>query len=87
MILLKTLNQKTFLLNILQSEYITMAKIIDIDGNEVIIRGGKELDDYLNDPDNQIIEFSFILNRKKLKQAIIKEYKIFTDKLDKRFQA
>jgi hypothetical protein len=69
------------------TEYITMAKIIDIDGNEVIIRGGKELDDYLNDPDNKIIEFSFILNRKKLKQAIIKEYKIFTDKLDKRFQA
>jgi hypothetical protein len=54
-------------------EYITMARVMDYDGNEKILKG-KALADFLNDPDRpKMAEAHIILNVRKIKLAIMME--------------
>lgn len=62
-------------------QYIVMAKIIDMDGNEHIVKGDA-LEEMLNNPSKyHIAEAQVILNVKKLRKAIIEEVSFFFDEV------
>lgn len=61
--------------------YITMAKITDINGYELIIRGS-ELEEFLQNPKIDIVEIRFVLNIRKMKLAIMDEFKEFIERID-----
>lgn len=61
--------------------FIIMAKIIDMDGKETIIRG-VELEAFLKGSKKDFFEVRFVLNVKKMKQAILDEFKKFKKRID-----
>jgi hypothetical protein len=64
-------------------QYIVMAKIIDMDGTEHIVKGDA-LEEMLNNPNKyHIAEARVILNVKKLRKAIIEEVGYFFDEVNR----
>lgn len=65
------------------ANFITMAKITDINGYETIIRGS-ELDAFLKNPKVDIMEVRFVLDVRRMKLAILNEIKLFFQDVDEK---
>ena len=68
----------------LPAEYIVMAKVIDFDGNQKIIRG-PELEKFMNNPNKTrgFLEARVILNVKKIREDILTDFLYFFEILHK----
>ena len=68
------------------AEYIVMAKITDLDGNEKIIKG-EELKEFMTKPFEFASEARIILDIRKIRKAIIEEVNRVYDEVEARFLA
>jgi hypothetical protein len=63
------------------ASFMIMAKLTDLNGNEKIIKGS-DLEDFLKNNKKEFYEVRFVLNVKKMKLAILNEFKKFKERLD-----